>query len=336
MINNNMDDYLEIRGEKINKNNIESFEEWRGYKLPNDFIEFTLKYPGAYMEASFDAEGRPAALVNVFLKFDESESDSMYIESLYEFTDFGPYVLFGFDAGGNYLAFDYSIDKQNPSIVFIDHEEFGEFELPEGTTESDFTENEIDKMLSSERLEDFPWAIHFVAESFTKFLEMADFKIVNNKYVKPDFETKESDISEIEKYFNVELPNKYKVFILKYGGYEFLKSSFEINNLLFEIKLIYSLSKMESLNLKYMYEKKGGKEKFKKLVPIILVGQNNNIRDFSVLAFDFENLSEPSIILIPQDMFYYEEKIDRDKLIFITDDVDMFFDNLSDELGDFE
>lgn len=35
-------------------------------------------------------------------------------------------------------------------------------------------------------------------------------------------------------------------------------------------------------------------------------------------------------------MFYYEEKIDRDKLIFITDDVDMFFDKLSDELDDFE
>ncbi|MGV2875112.1 hypothetical protein ROU88_04425 [Macrococcus capreoli] len=49
------------------------------------------------MEASFDTEGKLDALVNVFLKFDESES--MYIESLYEFIDFGPYVLFGFDTG---------------------------------------------------------------------------------------------------------------------------------------------------------------------------------------------------------------------------------------------
>lgn len=116
-----MKNLIEIRGNNISSSDFEAFEAWRGYKLPNDFKEFTLNYPGAYVEGSFDAEGRPGFSIKVFLKFEKGESESIYIDSLYEFTDFGSYVLFAFDAGGNYLALDYSRDNLNPSVVIIDH-----------------------------------------------------------------------------------------------------------------------------------------------------------------------------------------------------------------------
>lgn len=35
------DKYIKADG-KLKKSEIEKFEKWRGYKLPNDFVEFTF------------------------------------------------------------------------------------------------------------------------------------------------------------------------------------------------------------------------------------------------------------------------------------------------------
>ncbi|UTH01516.1 SMI1/KNR4 family protein [Macrococcoides canis] len=318
---------------KLRQSDIELFESWRGYKLPQDFVEFTLKYPSAYVEGSFDAEDRPGASINQFLKFEKSEFDSIYIDSLYEFSDFGPYVLFACDAGGNYLAFDYSKDKLNPSVVFIEHEELGIIEFPDGKSEHDFTEKELDRMMNSEKLEDFPWAVHYVSESFSSFIELTTFEELNNLYLSPNNFTTINEITLAEEYFGFKFDDEHINFLLRYSGYEFLKSKFEYNNILLKVKLIFSLCKDESMNLLYIYEKKGGKEKFGNLVPIMLVGQNNNIRDFSVVAYNYENISSPNIVIIPQDMFYYQEKIDKEKLIVVTDKTGEFFNKLTITLG---
>ncbi|MCU7557217.1 SMI1/KNR4 family protein [Macrococcus capreoli] len=179
-----VEDFIKIRGKKINKTEIEKFEEWCGYKLPKDFVEFTLKYPFAHMSAEFDADGRPVSMISDFLRFSKKGYSSIYVDEAYDITDFGPYVLFGEDPGGNYIAFDYSKDELNPSVVFIDHEELGIIELPEGTSENDFKEEELDKMMSSEKLEDFPWAIHFVADSFNAFINNLTISVSSDKIKK--------------------------------------------------------------------------------------------------------------------------------------------------------
>ncbi|QIH76145.1 hypothetical protein GTN31_07200 [Macrococcoides canis] len=330
----NLKNKLEVRGNKLTESDIDLFESWRGYKLPKDFVEFTLKYPGAYVEGSFDAEDRLGASINQFLKFEKNEYYSIYIDSLYEFSDFGPYVLFACDAGGNYLAFDYSTDELNPSVVFIDHEELGIIEFPDGKSENDFTEEELDKMMSSEKLEDYPWAIHNIDDSFTKLLENSKFNVINYQYFNPEFAVSEEDLKLFEKYFDFKLTKLLKNFLFKYAGIKFVKTSFCFNDTLLRIHKIYALNKKESNNIYSIYEKKGGKDKFNNLIPIILVGYNDDIRDISVVALNVENEKSPQILVIPEEMFHLSDRIIKDKLIFVTDDIESFFSELDDVLGD--
>ncbi|QIH76143.1 hypothetical protein GTN31_07190 [Macrococcoides canis] len=241
------DNYIEADA-KLRQSDIDLFESWRGYKLPQDFVEFTLKYPGAYVEGSFDAEDRPGASINQFLKFEKSEFDSIYIDSLYEFSDFGPYVLFACDAGGNYLAFDYSKDKLNPSVVFIDHEELGVLELPEGTTENDFTEEELDRMMSSEKLEDFPWAIHNVEDSFEEFLLNLNY-VENSSIEASSNPITDFAIKNLEEKIGHFLPVSYKSFLKKFGGALCQDISIVLNELIVDVLIIQHIDEKNNVNI---------------------------------------------------------------------------------------
>ncbi|MGV2875115.1 SMI1/KNR4 family protein [Macrococcus capreoli] len=216
----NFDSYIEKSGEELINEDIEKFESWRGYKLPKDFVKFTLKYPFAHMSAEFDADGRPNSMISNMLKFSKEGNSSIYVDEAYEIKDFGPYVLFGEDPGGNYIAFNYSTDELNPSVVFIDHEELGIVELPEVTAENDFTEEELDKMMSSEKLEDFPWAIHNVASSFSEFINDLRFEGQNNLIKPSDFEFIQEQFDEINSIYNKKILDCIEYFFKKYSGWD--------------------------------------------------------------------------------------------------------------------
>lgn len=129
-------------------------------------------------------------------------------------------------------------------------------ELPEGMTENDFTDKELEKMLSSEKLTDFPWSIHHVADSFTKFLEISDFNVVNNQFFMPESEILSTDILFYGNYFNIELSDSIEKFLIKFSGINFVKKIFSYNNMSFRIHKIYNISEKESNNLYYIYERK--------------------------------------------------------------------------------
>ncbi|QTQ07259.1 SMI1/KNR4 family protein [Macrococcoides canis] len=324
------DNYIEADA-KLRQSDIDLFESWRGYKLPKDFVEFTLKYPGAYVEGSFDAEDRPGASINQFLKFEKSEFDSIYIDSLYEFSDFGPYVLFACDAGGNYLAFDYSKNKLNPSVVFIDHEELGVLELPEGTTENDFTEEELDRMMSSEKLEDFPWAIHYVEDSFDEFLLNLNY-VENSSIEASSNPITDFAIKNLEEKIGHFLPVSYKSFLRKFGGALCQDISIVLNELIVDVLIIQHIDEKNNVNILKTIELKGGLKKFKNFIPIITVRLNKNFLDFSQIALKYNLENDIEVVIIPNNVMNESKEIKDEDIIKISDDVDSFLSLLTKEL----
>ncbi|MGV2875114.1 SMI1/KNR4 family protein [Macrococcus capreoli] len=267
--------------ERISLIDIERFETWRGYKLPEEFIEFSLEYPGSYIVGSFDADGRPDSMISNMLRFSNEGYSSIYVDEAYDIKDFGPYVLFGEDPGGNYIAFDYSKDELNPSVVFIDHEELGVLELPEGMSENDFTEEELDRLMSSEKLEDFPWAIHYVAESFTEFLNLIKFTDTSNNKIN---EISDKDIQKLVKIFDVQLPKFFISFMKKYSNFEINAYEKILFNHRVNLMSILSAKEQESEFIKKVIEKRGGFDNFPNLVPFIYINYNCNVYDFSLIC----------------------------------------------------
>ncbi|QIH76130.1 hypothetical protein GTN31_07125 [Macrococcoides canis] len=323
-------EYIESEGEKITKNEIIKFETWRGYKLPEDFVEFTLKYPFAHMSAEFDADGRPDSMISNMLRFSKEGYSSIYIDEAYDIKDFGPYVLFGEDPGGNYIAFDYSKDELNPSVVFIDHEELGVLELPEGTSENDFTEEELDKMMSSEKLEDFPWTIHYVAESFTEFLNKIEFRDINNAG-KCVSNISEIDLKKIEEKFNMKLPSVFLQFMKKYSS--FTKNAYDrvLINQKMNLIDVLSVNTKDSDYIVSVIESRGGFNKFPNLIPFMYINYNWNVFDFSLLCL-YKKDDIWTIVIYLEEFWTAESKEIIDNLIHLTDDIDEFFNILISEL----
>ncbi|UTH01517.1 SMI1/KNR4 family protein [Macrococcoides canis] len=322
----NLKNKLEVRGNKLTATVIDLFESWRGYKFPKDFVEFTLKYPGAYLEGSFDAEDRPGASINQFLKFEKNEYYSIYIESLYEFSDFGPYVLFACDAGGNYLAFDYSKDKLNPSVVFIEHEELGIIEFPDGKSEHDFTEEELDRMMNSEKLEDFPCAIHFVADSFTNFIDLLTVE-EEDKYKLSDVECIEADILEIETLFNISIDNSIKSLFKKYGGAILFAKKLDFIEGDYLVNCILNPNKNDDLSLLKFIELRGGIKRFEQVLPFI-IGRIDNDEYEKVIFTIYQHENTKKIVIIPESNFQSNSQIDFNNLKVISEDIEHFTSNL--------
>ncbi|UTH01514.1 SMI1/KNR4 family protein [Macrococcoides canis] len=324
---NNLDKILS-KGKTLDEKSIVEFEKWRGIKLPNDFVEFNLKYPYAYMEGTFDADDRPFSSIHQILNFDREDIDTIYKTEIYGISDLGPYVLFACDAGGNYLAFDYSNDKLNPSVVFIDHEELGVIELPDGKSENDFTEEELDRMMSSEKLVDYPWAIHFVAATFTNFMNLIVHTLKKGKYTLPEYKTNSQNIEVIETTMNVKLPEVYKTFFKKYGGVKTKVKEIYMFDKSFKLLNIYSGHQKEHVNTLRMINLKGGKDKYKNLIPIISIINNSDKNGISVIALYFKENFETEIVIIPHEVFNNKENINRDDLIFLTNEIEKFFDKM--------
>ncbi|QIH76144.1 hypothetical protein GTN31_07195 [Macrococcoides canis] len=319
------DKYIKADG-KLKKSEIEKFEKWRGYKLPNDFVEFTLKYPGASLSAEFDAEDRPESMISNFLRFSKEGYSSIYVDEAYEITDFGPYVLFGEDPGGNYIAFDYSKDELKPSVVFIDHEELGIIELPEGKNENDFTEEELDRMMSSEKLEDFPWAIHFVADSFTNFIDILNVE-EEDKYKLSDIKCIDADISEIETLINISIDNSIKSLFKKYGGAILFAKELDFIEGDYLVNCILNPNKNDDLSLLKFIELRGGIKRFEQVLPFI-IGRIDNDEYEKVIFAIYQHENTKKIVIIPESIFQENSQIDFNNLKVISEDVEHFISNL--------
>ncbi|MGV2875111.1 SMI1/KNR4 family protein [Macrococcus capreoli] len=323
--------HIKVDG-KVTKSDIEKFESWRGYKLPKDFVEFTLKYPGATLSVEFDAEDRPGSMISNFLRFSKEGYSSIYVDEAYDIKDFGPYVLFGEDPGGNYIAFDYSTDELNPSVVFIEHEELGVLELPEGKTENDFTKEELDRMMSSEKLEDFPWAIHDVSNSFSDFISRFEFEDYSDLQL-PRIKNTEVDIKYIEEYLNIELPNEIKEFLLKYGGASTNLINADLYNYKFIILSIISSNK-EGVMIDSFIENRGGKTKFSNLIPLLSILISDNFQEISAVALYQTKQNNSEIVIIPHNVLASDENIKYEDLIVLTDDIKDFVDKITRVIND--
>ncbi|UTH10679.1 SMI1/KNR4 family protein [Macrococcoides canis] len=326
-----LEKFIKVKGEKPTKSDIYSFESWRGFKLPEDFIEFSLKYPGAFLSAEFDAEDRPGSMISNFLRFSKEGYSSIYVDEAYDITDFGPYVLFGEDPSGNYIAFDYSKSELNPSVVFIDHEELGIIELPEGTSENDFTEEELDKMMDSEKLEDYPWAIHEVSTSFSNFIIKLEFeKEENIRYSKNI--SKQSDVDKIEESLGVLIPETVRNFLIRFGGSSVTKINANIYDYNMRITSIFSANSTDSIRIKSFIENRGGRTKFSNLVPFIAIRISNNLREISAIALYQDKQNKSEIVIIPHEALISDKDIKYEDLIVLTDDIKDFVDKITDAL----
>ncbi|UBH07734.1 hypothetical protein [Macrococcus armenti] len=236
-------------------------------------------------------------------------------------------MLFACDAGGNYLAFDYSNDKLNPSVVFIEHEELGIIEFPDGKSEHDFTKEELDRMMSSEKLEDYPWAIHCVANSFEEFIKILRFN--NDK--KYSNQTELFDEQRFEKYLKESesnIPKSVVKFIKKYGGLDIRSGDLELFNHDFLILFTINFNLMSDLDYYNFFEKLGGIEKYSKLTPLLYICYKKDVFDKSIVALINEN-DKHSIVIIPKKVLYNDKKlIEVEELIHVTDEVDLFIKKL--------
>ncbi|MCU7557214.1 SMI1/KNR4 family protein [Macrococcus capreoli] len=324
-------DSLIVKGSELNLNDIKSFEKWRGYKLPNDFVEFTLKYPFAHMSAEFDAEGRPDSMISNMLRFSKDGYSSIYVDEAYDINDFGPYVLFGEDPGGNYIAFDYSNDELNPSVVFIDHEKLGLIQLPESKTVEKLSEIEYIKLQNSNRIIDYPGSIHYVSESFTDFLKILKI-LKNNKVRYSKYTFNEDEYYEILKTNYVNSNSKIYSFLKKYGGSKISgKTNIEINNVKFNLKVILNFNYRDSLDYRNIISNKGGISKYVGLFPFILVKMEDEIYGYSAITLK-QIGNQISLYLIPNDEFEKDEMIIDENLIFLSDDIDEFIEKLLDKI----
>jgi|SRR5690606_852247 len=111
-------------GEPIDRSVIRNTEKAFGVTFPDDYVECVLKNNGGSpMPNVYDFEGRKGAVFGRLLNHDPNGPNN--ILRMYDaIQDRLPEGIYPFaeDTFGNFICFDYRQDKENPSIVFWDHE----------------------------------------------------------------------------------------------------------------------------------------------------------------------------------------------------------------------
>lgn len=108
-------------------------EKAMGVKFPKDYVECAkTNHQGHPSPDKFDCEKRKGLVFNYLYSLKEGDSD--YIVDVYKSYQDGRMekglVPFADDPGGDEICFDYRKDKNNPSVVYWDHEIA--FDDPEG------------------------------------------------------------------------------------------------------------------------------------------------------------------------------------------------------------
>ena len=115
-------------GKKIERESISKVEKELGVNFPADYIECVLKYHGGTPDPhTFDFESRKEAVFDRLLSYDPNQPHFILrdYEAIKNRLPAG-IVPIASDPFGNYICFDFRNKKDNPTLVFWDHEKSGD------------------------------------------------------------------------------------------------------------------------------------------------------------------------------------------------------------------
>lgn len=111
--------------EECTMEDIEIVENKLGIIFPSEFKIFMLKYHGSYaLIDTFDTEKEKGKEINNFLSFDAENKNTYILYSLENIQDRLPknVIPFAETPGGDFICFGYSVNLENPTIIYWDHE----------------------------------------------------------------------------------------------------------------------------------------------------------------------------------------------------------------------
>ncbi|PED05041.1 SMI1/KNR4 family protein [Bacillus pseudomycoides] len=132
-----------------------------GIKFPKDYIDCAKVNHGAnVIPYCFDVEGIERVFGSL-LSFDEESSDYIVKDyNNYRATLPNGVVPFGIDPAGNLICFDYKSHKEDPIVVFWEHE--GAWEKNALMESEEITAEEADEVAREN--------VYYIANNFTEFL----------------------------------------------------------------------------------------------------------------------------------------------------------------------
>jgi len=148
--------------EPLKRDDILKVERLFGVFFPEDYVDCVQLYHGAsVIPYRVDLNGNVRVFANL-LSFSDSSVDNI-VKAYFDNKDRFKEGIFPFacDPSGNYFCFDYRKDKNNPSVVFWNHEI--------AVNESDYSQEQLKRINLSEAQEK---AMERVCNSFTELLDM--------------------------------------------------------------------------------------------------------------------------------------------------------------------
>lgn len=149
-------------GDPLKHDDIAKVESLFGICFPEDYVNCVQLYHGAsVIPYCIDINGNVRVFANL-LSFSDNSVDNItkvFVSNKDRFKD--GIFPFACDPAGNYFCFDYRKDKNNPSIIFWNHEL--------AVSESDYSKDDLKKINFSDMQER---AIERVCGSFTELLDM--------------------------------------------------------------------------------------------------------------------------------------------------------------------
>jgi hypothetical protein len=111
--------------EKISENSLKALEDALGITLPKDYREMLQVCNAAKPKPSyFDIHNRRECIVDYMLNINSESSNSLLrsFKTLKTNSNGKILIPIAIDPFGNFIAYNFSSSKDNPEIVFWDHE----------------------------------------------------------------------------------------------------------------------------------------------------------------------------------------------------------------------
>ena len=100
---------------------IQRIEEKYNIQFPKEYVDTVLEFNGGRPNRKlFDIKNRVECIFEALLNWDESRKQNMF--DWMKIIESNTIIAFGQDPFGNAICFDFSGDKENPEVVFWNHE----------------------------------------------------------------------------------------------------------------------------------------------------------------------------------------------------------------------